>query len=86
MEMHDYEIIDIQGDYAQLKILDSELDSFNKIREKFNNTKETDKNFSKVSDEFDQQVERVRAARTQSDMKTQIHYLALNEKRNIRKK
>lgn len=68
------------------KKLDSELDSFNKIREKFNNTKETDKNFSKVSDEFDQQVERVRAARTQSDMKTQIHYLALNEKRNIRKK
>lgn len=29
MEMHDYEIIDIQGDYAQLKILDSELDSEN---------------------------------------------------------
>ena len=24
MEMHDYEIIDIQGDYAQLKQLDAE--------------------------------------------------------------
>ena len=27
MEMHDYEIIDIQGDYAQLKILDSESEN-----------------------------------------------------------
>lgn len=66
--------------------LDTELESFNKIREKFSNTDSKDKNFPKISDEFDRQVERVREARTLSDMKTQIHYLALNEKRNIRKK
>ena len=66
--------------------LDAELESFNKIREKFSNGDSNDKNFPKISDEFDRQVERVREARTLSDMKTQIHYLALNEKRNIRKK
>lgn len=66
--------------------LDAELESFNKIREIFSNADSNDKNFPKISDEFDKQVERVKEARVLSDMRTQIHYIALNEKRNIRKK
>ena len=68
------------------KKLDSELEKFETIRKTFNDTSENDKNFSKISSEFDNQVKKVKSARLNSDMKSHIHYLALNEKRNIRKK
>lgn len=79
-----YRTTQVQMNQAKRK-LDSELEKFNSIRKTFSETNEKNKNFSKISDEFDNQVAKVQNARLYSDMKTQIHYIALNEKRNIRK-
>ncbi|CCY24449.1 unknown [Brachyspira sp. CAG:484] len=64
---------------------DSELEKFNSIRKTFAETPENDKNFPKISAEFDNQIAIVQNARLHSNMRSQIHYIALNEKRNIRK-
>ncbi len=66
--------------------LEFERNKLQKMRTEYQKVKETDSDYKAKSDAFDKQIAKVSEAQSMADARTRIHYIALNEKNNVRAK
>ena len=63
-----------------------EQNKLRKMNEDFKNVNMSDKDYESKSLALDKQISKVSEAQSRADIRTQIHYLAINEKYNVRDK
>ena len=63
-----------------------EQNKLRKMNDEFRNVKMSDSNYESKSKALDKQIAKVSEAQSYASARTQIHYLAINERNNIREK
>ena len=63
-----------------------EQNKLRKMNEEFRKVNMSDKDYESKSLALDKQISKVSEAQSRADIRTQIHYLAINEKYNVRDK
>ena len=63
-----------------------EQDKLRKMNDEFRNVKMSDSDYESKSKALDKQIAKVSEAQSYASARTQIHYLAINERNNIREK
>ncbi len=63
-----------------------EQNKLRKMNDEFRNVKMTDSDYESKSKALDKQIAKVSEAQSYASARTQIHYLAINERNNIREK
>lgn len=63
-----------------------EQNKLRKMNDEFRNVKMTDSDYESKSKALDKQIAKVSEAQSYANARTQIHYLAINERNNIREK